>query len=257
MSRFIVVAAALAVMANLPARGQTIETETIVDGVYLRDSTQRAQIKDLTMAVESFSRKLTGDGAVKEEKRFLKTDYMMDTLFRADFHEFYLNGVRQDSAATVKQARDDADRRRQGRSRDANINPAEGFYPHRRSNYEFTLKDVETKEGRSCYHIIADCLMEKDSLLEGDYWFETDGLNLVYAEFHPAKLPGPLKQLDLQMGYAPGPDGYWLPAKLHLRGRGRVMLVIKFAFEVEERYFDHRINTGLTDNFFKETGDEK
>ena len=257
MNRFVVLAVVLAAMTAPPARSQTMETETIVDGVYLRDSTQRAQIKDLSMAVESYVRKLAGDGAVKEEKRFLKTDYFKDTLFRVDFHEFYLDGVRQDSAALTKQARADADRRRKGRSRDANINPTEVFYPRNRSNYEFTLKGTETREGRLCYHIGADCLVAKDSLLEGEYWFETEGMNLVYTEFHPAKLSGPLKQLDMQMWYAPGPEGYWLPMKFHLFGGGRAMLVIKFNFEVAERYFDHRVNTGLTDSFFKETTDEK
>ncbi|MDD4051836.1 MAG: hypothetical protein PHR28_08065 [candidate division Zixibacteria bacterium] len=257
MNRFIVVAAVLAALTAPPARSQTIETEIIVDGVYLRDSTQRAQIKDMTMSVESYSRKLTGDGAIKEEKEFLKTDYMKDTLFRANFHEFYLDSVRQDSAALAGQARDDADRRREGRFRDANINPTEVFYPSHRSNYEFTLKGTETKEGRACYHIVADCLVDKDSLLEGEYWYETEGMNLVYAEFRPARLRGALKQLDMQMWYAPGPDGYWLPMKFHLLGRGRAMLVIKFNFEVAERYFDHKVNTGLTESFFKETTDEK
>lgn len=249
--------AAVVLAAATAAADPAMETETIIDGIYLRDSTQRAQVTDLTMSVESFSRKLAGDGSVKEEEKFLKTDFIKDTLFRVDFHEFYLDGLRQDSAALRKEIKTDADRRRKGRNRDANINPVAIFYPAAREDYEFSLKGIENREGRACYHIAADCLVEKDSLVEGDYWFETEGLNLVFVQFHPAKLPGPIKQLDMEIAFAPDSAGWWLPRRFHLFGRGKVMLFIKFNFEAEERYFDHRINTGLTDDFFKERADEK
>lgn len=245
------------VLAASAASDPAIETETVIDGIYLRDSTRQEQVMDLTMSVESFSRKLAGDGSVKEEKRFLKTDFIKDTLFRVNFHEFYLDGIRQDSAALRKEIKADADRRRKGRNRDANINPAAIFYPAARANYEFSLQGIENREGRACYHIAADCLVEKDSLVEGDYWFETEGLNLVFVQFHPARLPGPIKQLDMEIAFAPDSAGLWLPRRFHLFGRGKVMLFIKFNFEVEERYFDHRINTGLSDDFFKEREDEK
>jgi hypothetical protein len=257
MNRIVIGAVLLGGLTAATALSRTMEIETIVDGVYLRDSTQRAQIHDLTMTVESYSRKLTADGEVKEEKKFLKTDYLKDTLFQVHFHQYFLNGIRQDDAALLKEARADADRRRRGRSRDVNFNPVEVFYPEKRSNYEFTLKGVETREGYACYHIIADCLVEKDSLIEGEYWFETEGLNPACVQFHPAKLPNPLKQLDMEMWYAPDDAGRWLPIKFQLLGRGKVMLFIKFNFEVDEKYFDHRINTGLSESFFKETADEK
>jgi hypothetical protein len=249
--------AAIVLAAGTAAADPSAGIETIVDGVYLRDSTQRAKIEDVTMSVESYSRKLAGDGTVKEEKRFLKTDYLKDTLFRVDFHEFYLDGIRQDSVALLKEVKADADRRRKGRNRDANINPLVAFYPAGRSHYEFTMKGTETREGRTCYHVAADCRVERDSLLEGDFWFETEGLNLVFVQFHPAKLPGPLKQLDMEIWYTPDTDGRWLPAKFHLLGRGRVMLFVTFNFAVDERYYDHRVNTGLADDFFKESANEE
>ncbi|MEE9442537.1 MAG: hypothetical protein V3V99_07705 [candidate division Zixibacteria bacterium] len=43
---------------------------------------------------------------------------------------------------------------------------------------------------------------------------------------------------------------------IYLRGRGKVMIFIKFNFEVEEFYFDYKINTGLTDNIFGEANNE-
>lgn len=256
MNGLIVVVIVGALLAPTLALGQQMEIDKIVAGAYLRDSTARAGIADLTMAAESFARRLSGDNAVKEEKKFLKTYYFKDTLFRVDFLEYSLDGVRQDSTGLAAEIKDAADRRKKGRMRDATIRPLEPFYPDHRADYEFALIGTEEKQGRPCYRIAAECLRDDESLLNGQYWFETTDLNLVYTEFHPAKLPSPLKQLDMQMWYAPVADGVWLQERFHLLGRGQVMLFIKFRFEVEERYFNHAVNTGLADDFFKETRDE-
>ncbi len=243
-------------LAPTIAWGQQMEIDKIVEGAYLRDSTARAGMADLTMTAESFARRLTGDNAVKEEKKFLKTYYFKDTLFRVDFLEYSLDGVRQDSAKLAAEIKDAAERRKKGRMRDATIRPLEPFSPEHRADYEFALIGTEEKQGRQCYRVEAECLRDDQNLLTGQYWFETTGLNLVYTEFRPAKLPSPLKQLDMQMWFAPAADGIWLQERFHLLGRGQVMLFIKFRFEVEERYYDHAINTGLTDYFFKEKRDE-
>ena len=201
------------------------------------------------MTVESYSRKLTADGEVKEEKRFLKTDYIKDTLFRVHFQQFFLDGVRQDDAALLKEARAHADRRRQGRSRDANINPADVFYPSKRSNYEFTFKGVETREGRACYHLIADCLVKDDSLIEGEYWFETEGLNLVYVGVPSGQTSRPAQTARHADVVRPRPTRYVVAGQVPLFGRGKVMLLIKFNFEVDETVFrpsgQHRIDGKL------------
>jgi len=241
---------------GLALTASAVDVGDVVESAYRRDSLVRAEIIDLTMEAVSFSRKLAGDGSVKEEKEFLKTYYFKDSLFAASFHEYYLDGVRQDEKKRAEQVREDEKRRRQGRGRDASINPLAPFSPENRQHYRITLLDNESRQGVDCYHINADCLVEDENLLEGDFWFDREGFNLVYAEFHPAELPSPLKQLDMVQSRIRHESGYWLPDRFYLRGRGKVMLVIKFAFEVEEQYSNHRLNAGLSDELFKETGDE-
>lgn len=257
MMRQLIILISLTALLLCPgtARSETEpDIEKIVDGAYLRDSLNRAIMDDITFSAESYSRKLKGNGEVKEEKKYFKTYYFKDTLFRAEFLEYSKNGEKQSEKDLQKQIED---LEKKGHLRDVTINPLRPFYPDARSDYRFNLLGVESKADYSCYHVTVECLIEDKELYEGDYWLETTNLNLVTAQFHPSKLPGPIKQLDMEMSYAPLDDGYWLPRRFHLFGRGRVMLFIKFNFEVEESYSDHLVNSGLTKDFFQEKSDEK
>ena len=231
-----------------------LETASIVEQVYLRDSLFRSEIRDLTFSAESYSRKLKGNGEVKEVKKYHKTYFFKDSLFQAEFLDYYKNGEKQSDKELRKAVKEIKEK---GRSRDATINTILPFYPAQRSDYLFNLIGVESVAGQTCYHLTVDCRLEDEELLEGDYWIETENFNPVLVRFHPSKLPGPIKQLDMEMTYAPIEEGYWLPERFHLYGRGKVMLFIKFYFEAEEIYSEHRINSGLSEDIFREESDEK
>jgi hypothetical protein len=229
--------------------------EQIVDAAYRRDSVTRADIGVMKIQAESYVRSLKGSGEVKEEKKFIKTYYLKDSLFRAEFHEYYRDGEPQNEKELQKEIEEAKERRRKGRNRDASINPMEPFYPENRQHYIFTLAGRESRHSCQCYHVIAECLVEDENLLEGDYWFEVNGLNLVHTEFHPSKMPSKIKMLDMVKSCAPVEHGYWLPVGFRLRGKGQVLLFIKFNFEVEERYTGHKINVEVPDDFFAEDED--
>jgi hypothetical protein len=235
---------------------ETLEIEEVIDGACQRDSIKRAEVTDMTMRAESYSRKLTGDGKVKEEKKFFKEYFYKDTLFKVEFLEYYLENELQSKKKLQEQIEEADKRRKQGRSRDASVNPMEPFYPQNRQHYRFSMPGIEKQHGCICYHITVVSLVEDEDLFEGDYWFETNWLNLVHAEFRPARMPSKIKQLDMTMSYAPVEEGYWLPVGFHLLGRGKVLILIKFNFEVEEKYSQHKVNVGLTDDFFAEDSDE-
>lgn len=240
------------------ARGQAdLDIEEVIAGAVVRDSIRRAEVRDMVLSAESYARTLGGDGSVKEEKKFIKTYYFKDSLFKEEFLEYYLDGERQDDRALQEQVREAEERRRKGRNRDASVNPMDPFYPENRQYYKFSMPGVEKQRGCICYHVVAECLIEDENLLQGDYWFEVNWLNLAYAEFRPARMPSKIKRLDMNMSFAPIEEGYWLPMGFHLLGKGKVLVFIKFNFEVEERYSYHRLNVGLTDDFFREVADEK
>jgi hypothetical protein len=240
------------------ARGEyDLDIEQVIDGAYRQDSLTRAEVGAMSIRAESYVRKLNGDGEVEEEKKFIKEYYFKDSLFKEVYLEYSLDGQLQDEEQLQKQIEEAAERRRKGRNRDASIRPLTPFYPENREHYKFSMPGVEIQHGCVSYHIVADCMADDENLMEGDYWFEANALNLVYAEFHPAKLPSKIKQLDMTMSLAPVEAGYWLPVGFHLIGRGKVLIFIKFYFEVEEKYGIPEIKLDLPDSFFKEDDDER
>jgi|WetSurMetagenome_2_1015567.scaffolds.fasta_scaffold369922_2 hypothetical protein len=239
-----------------PVAAQGLTLDQIVDGAYHRDSTDRANIVDWKATSETFSRRLNDDSTVKEEKKFLKTYFIKDSLCAEQFQEYYLDGKKQDEKSLESEARDSAKARRKGRSRDLSANPIKPFYPNLRREYDFTLAGSETKDGYACYHVGATGKIKDQNRIDGDFWFETDSLRLVQADFHPSKLPTAIKYLNMTMIYAPTSQGNWLPARFHLSGFGRVLLFIKFRFSVDETYSNHAVNIGLTDEIFREKNNE-
>jgi len=222
----------------------SLDVDQIIRGAITQDSITRAEAGAWEMDAVSYVRKLGGDDEVKEEKKFLKTYYFRDSLFKAVFHEYYRDGELQSQKELDKEIQEAAERRRKGRGRDASVNPMEPFYPEK-----------ELTHGCIAYHIIADCLEDDENLFEGDFWFEINHLNLLHAEFRPAKLPSKIKMLEMIKDYAPVEAGYWLPVGFRLHGKGQVLLLIKFNFAVEERYSRWEIDRDLPDTFFEENSD--
>ncbi len=256
MPRTMVIAVlAAALCAGAVCAQDTLDVDQIIRGAVRQDSITRAEVGAWEMQAESFVRKLGGDDQVKEEKKFLKTYYFKDSLFKVVFHEYYLDGVLQDQKELDKQIREAAERRKKGRNRDASVNPMEPFYAENRGKYVFTLAGKELTHGCIAYHIIAECLEDDENLFEGDFWFEINHLNLLRAEFRPAKMPSKIKMLEMTKDFAPVEAGYWLPVGFRLHGKGQVLLFIKFNFAVEERYSKWEIRLDLPDSFFEETSD--
>jgi len=85
---------------------QDMEINRLIDEVYSRDSIYRADLNDLTIMAETFSRKLSKQGEVKEEKRFVKKYLFKDSLFIAQFLEFYIDDEIQDEKAIEKEKKE-------------------------------------------------------------------------------------------------------------------------------------------------------
>lgn len=232
--------------------GQASPIETIVEGVYLRDSLMRSRMDDMTMAAETIYLRLKDDGSVKYEKRYLKTYYFKGDQHKAEFLEYYLDGVRQDEKAIKDEVKEAKEREKKGRNRDASINPLRLFYPESRADYTFTLAGTESKGEFTCFHVVAESKKDDDKILEGDFWVDTDSLRLIQTDFHPSAMPTTIKYLDMTMTYGPAADGFWLLQKFHMSLAGKALLVFKFKVSVDETYSNHKVNTSLADDLFRE-----
>ena len=88
-----------------PAAAQeaNLDINEVIAGAVARDSITRAEVTDMTMTAESYSRRLKGNGEVKEEKKFIKNYYFKDTLFKVEFLEYYKDGERQSDEELQKE----------------------------------------------------------------------------------------------------------------------------------------------------------
>ena len=103
---------------------------------------------------------------------------------------------------------------------------------------------------------------EKDpELINGDFYFETETFHLARLDFSPAKLGGnmmfKMKRLEMTLICGPTEDGYWLPRRFDLTGKGKAILIVGVKFAGAEYYRNPRINTGLSDELFEvDNGEE-
>ena len=97
--------------------------------------------------------------------------------------------------------------------------------------------------------------VEADSLIDGDYYFEAEYYNLVRVDFSPSKLVKKtmfkLKELNMTIIYSPGPEGYWLPSRFEVEGKGKAALFFGVNFNGTEWFRNPEINRGLKDSIFE------
>jgi hypothetical protein len=262
MKRLLLLLCAVFLFSSAATFGQEPEIDNIVAGIYVRDSVVDDAITDMSMTALVYSRKLDGDGSIKEEDRFYKTYYFKDSLYKVDYAEYVLPGsdVTPDEEAKLQKkaaerAKEARKRRKKGRARDANIDALRPFAPGVRSYYRYALVGIEELDGLPCYHVTAQTDSQDVTFYVGDWWFETESLNPVYARFTSSKLPSKMSIFDMEMNWMPTSTGYWLPGRFYVHGKGQVLILIKFHFEGEEIFSDYKINQGYPDSFFREEED--
>ena len=99
-----------------------------------------------------------------------------------------------------------------------------------------------------------------DSLINGDYYFESDGFHLVRVDFSPSKLVKrsmfKMNEMKMALTFGPAVEGYWLPAKFQIQMRAKAMWVIGIKVSGTEEYRNARVNTGIDDKLFEVTDDK-
>ncbi|MEW5994381.1 MAG: hypothetical protein AB1744_08290 [Candidatus Zixiibacteriota bacterium] len=242
-----------------------IDPEVLIDQILAVEAQQRDQIRDMTLDAEYIEGKREKDGAMKEEKRFLKTVYLQflldTTLFREEYLEYYKEGELQSEEELTGQAKEQTEKRRKRKTRHIGYPMLEPFTPDHGNDYTMDYLGVaqERIDGYVCHHFRVTALERDSEHLNGDYYFEAETFHLVRVDFEPAKLSKNimfrLSQLDMSIQYSPTPDGYWLPHRFELLGKGRAALFFGINFAAVERYSNPRINTGIQADIFEEKHD--
>ena len=93
-----------------------------------------------------------------------------------------------------------------------------------------------------------------DTLIDGDYFFDTESLHLVHATYSPSKLVNRamFKMSEMQMGltYLPTEAGIWVPTEFTFRMKAKAMWVINVPTVTREIYNEPIVNGGVDDSVF-------
>lgn len=112
------------------------------------------------------------------------------------------------------------------------------FGEERRQAYEFVLGEESLASGERVYVLESRSKQKSSDYLEGTYSIHPGTFDVLRAKLRPAELPGPLKLLEIDIGFERLPGGHL--AVRTAKARVHVGLIIKnIRMETEEIYSEY------------------
>ena len=260
LSMWFVVGTLLTFSAKALAQGAEIDPEAIITRVLAVDSQQREILKDVTFESEYVEGEQTDDG-FREKVKFVKKvyiKYLKDTTwYRDDYLEYYKDTKLQSVKDRDQIATERKEKKARRKSRDVSYDMLSPFKAANRAQYQIDYKGVahDKIDNRVCHHFVVAAKEPSDKLINGDYYIEAESFHLVRVDFTPSKLTKSvwfkLSKLDMSISYAPTTDGYWLPVRFFLVGKGKATLFINVNFGGTEYFKNPVVNSGLSDQLFE------
>ncbi len=257
--------AAMFLVASIVAQ-DTTDIGPLLEAIIAADRAQREAIDNIVFDAEHIEGE-EKDGTLIEKERYVKRIWIKlledTTLYAEQFLEYYKDGELQDSSKLAEKARAKYDERLKRGGRDISWPMVRPFYPENRDLYKIDYRGLDdgAVDGYVCHHFRVSALKDDPDLIDGDFYFESESFHLARVDFSPARLVSrfmfKLKRLDMSIVYAPTGDGWWLPRRFHITGRGRAALLIGVKFTATEFYRNPRINTGINDKIFEEYNEQQ
>ncbi len=176
------------------------------------------------------------DNKTRIEKVFKATEYKDDEI------KDVTNEFKEEAAKMNAKNRSSDGEESGGRHRGMNLG-MEDIFPFgeaKRKDYDFSLHKETLPDGREVYILKTVSKQESSEYFEGTYTIDADTLSILRAELIPAKNPGPLKLLEMDMEFEHLLEGYLIIKKASVRVH--VGLIIKnIRMQTEEVYTDYDI----------------
>lgn len=250
-----------------PLANDGIDPEALIERILAVYYEQYNQVHDLTLEATLVEGKIEDkEGFVEKERleKIIYIKYLPDTSwYHEKFTEYYKDGELQDEKELEKAAKDRREKKKKRKAFDISYPMLKPFYPEERQLYDITYDGVanEIIDEQVCHKFTVEAKEELEGLIEGSYYFEAESFHLLRVDFSPAKLVKKtmfkLNQLDMSLQYSETPDGYWLPQRFEIEGKGKAAFLIGVSFAARSYYHNPVINSGLADSlFFEEESDD-
>lgn len=251
--------------SGLEAKPQNgIDPQVLIERLLAVEFELRERLHDLVLDAETVEGKYE-DGVFIEKARFHKKIYLQYQEDTVLFFEEYLDCFEEDKQLSAEDCSKRAAERKEKKAKrgthDVSFSLLRPFYPENAEKYETSYEGITTEEveGYTCHRFRVQALKKEKDLLNGDYYFDAETFRLVRLDFSPAKLIKKmmfkLKKLDMSVLLGPAGDGYWLPKKFEIEGRGKAAFFFGVKFAGAEYYTNPVINGGIDPAIF-ETNEE-
>jgi hypothetical protein len=242
-----------------------IDPEALIERILAVEAKQRSEITDVILDAENIQGKRESDGNLTEEKRFVKKIYIKylpdTTWYQEGYLEYYKNGELQNPEERDKEAAKQIEKERKRKTSDISYPVLSPFYPEQRGQYEITYEGVAADriDEYVCHHFRVNSKEAESDYINGDYYFEAESFHLVKVDFSPAKLVRKtmfkLNRLNMSIRYRPTPEGWWLPRRFDVEGKGKRAFFMGIRFAATEYYSNPQINTGIQAKVFEDNND--
>jgi hypothetical protein len=242
---------------------QAIDPDALIDHIISVEAQQREAISDISFDVEMIE--WEGDG--NEKSRFVKKTYFKvnsdTTLMAEEYLEYYKEGELQSEDEMQKQVKERREKAQKRKANNVSFRAITPFLKSHRDAYKIDYVGLSRDqiEGHTCHHFHVEPLEASDTLISGDYYFDSESFNLARTEFSPSKLVKKLmfklKELKITINYAPVGDNYWLPSRVDVVGKGKAAIFIGVNFATTEYYRNPVINQGVPEEAFEEIAEDE
>jgi len=196
------------------------------------------------ISVVSAEKIVTVDGAFWSEEILSATETAKGRT--RDITEKLRKEARENAAKQRRSSADErkADQKRRGRrSLDMAREEIFPFGPERRSGYDFTVEGPSDLDGAPVVLLRSRSRVRSDDRLEGLYFVDPATHDVRRAELTLAKVPAPLKRMEIELDFEVLPEGYHMMTKAVMRIH--VDVIIKnIRVEAVETYGDFKWGEG-------------
>lgn len=224
-------------------------------------------IYELTYLTTVRERELKDDGTVKSEKIYKSRHFVRDKDAREILEAMWEDGEPvEPSKLANEQKKRDKERAKQRKARVDKRSDDDGgsrsqemlgpLRPEHIANYTFPEVAADEIDGIACWKLTVKPVRDDEDLVKGFIWVERGSDRPVSEQYELSKRPGPLKEFGIRMDYDAMLERCAMVRRVHVHGRGKALLVIKFNFDVELLIDSVQVNPGLPDSLFTGTVDE-
>lgn len=242
-----------------------IDQKTLVDQILTVEARQRAMLEDIIFDAEFVESEKNDQGELVVETRLIKKvylKYLPDTVwFFQEYLEYYKEGELQSAEDCAKDGADREEKKAKRKSMDISYPMLRAFEPANSDDYDVTYEGIPDDKvgGYTCHHFRVRVIEAHESLMNGNYFFDTESFHLVRVDFAPSKLVKKLmfkiKRLQMSLNYAPTAEGIWLPTRFDIEGTGKTAFFFGMKFAGTEYYANPQINSGINDSLFEVSDD--